>query len=448
MKLLIILLIIFIVLIYIYYYDIYMNYMTIFIVMRGIIAPKCKWWNMSELLLKDGSGVILYNKLKENRNSFNKINLFGNDVNLVTKNSYVKIILDNSPFIFGVGKMKKEFFNSFMKNNVGVSMGCPWKRRRKLNEFVLDTDKVHRYSNIYNTYIKNKIQQNQYNNFNDFMSISKILATKIIFNNDKVNDKVFQMFPESNSIEAFINPNFKVNPEIRNEYFSYLRKNIDNPKENSLVKLCTLIENDKEEIVHQIPHFIFPILGIFHTNIPRLLLLLCNHPQIFEKLIKEINTKLKENGDEYNSIIQMKYLRKCIMELLRLNNPVTSSFRTLLQDYEFNSQNKFKKGDQFLILNNPVLREKEYFKEPNKYIPERWNDEMEKSYYSISFNQGPQRCPSKELSIFLIQSFTVNLLKYKGILNGTGKIYSEKINTENIPQMINPCSIKFKFETK
>ena len=37
------------------------------------------------------------------------------------------------------------------------------------------------------------------------------------------------------------------------------------------------MSNNKEEIRHQIPHFIFPIVGLFVTTIPRLLLLLCIH---------------------------------------------------------------------------------------------------------------------------------------------------------------------------
>ena len=75
----------------------------------------------------------------------------------------------------------------------------------------------------------------------------------------------------------------------------------------------------------------------------------------------------------------------------------------------------FKKGTQFLILNNPVLREKEFFNAPNRFIPSRWTPAMEKSYYAISFNQGPQKCPGKELAIYLAQNFIYNLIKIKKI---------------------------------
>ena len=48
-----------------------------------------------------------------------------------------------------------------MEKNVGVSKGCPWKRRRKLNEDVLNTDFLHTYSDIYNRMISKIDSENQ-----------------------------------------------------------------------------------------------------------------------------------------------------------------------------------------------------------------------------------------------------------------------------------------------
>ena len=97
-----------------------------------------------------------------------------------------------------------------------------------------------------------------------------------------------------------------------------------------------------------------------------------------------------------------------------------------------------------MILNNAILREKVFFKQPNKFIPSRWTSKMEKSMYSVSFNQGPQRCPGKELAIYIAQSFIYNLIKIKKI-DSKNKIICKKINTKNISQVINPCNIKFIF---
>ena len=65
---------------------------------------------------------------------------------------------------------------------------------------------------------------------------------------------------------------------------------------------------------------------------------------------------------------------------------------------------------------------------------------MEQSYYAISFNQGPQRCPAKELVIFLTQSFIYNMFKVMDVQ----KIKVKKIDLTNVPQVLNPCEVKIK----
>jgi len=108
----------------------------------------------------------------------------------------------------------------------------------------------------------------------------------------------------------------------------------------------------------------------------------------------------------------------------------------------------FERGTQFLILNNPILRDEEIFKEPNKYIPERWltDKNLEKSYYSIMFNQGPQRCPGKELSILLLQLSLYYYLKYSGVINKKNDLdCSYTYQNGTTPQMLNPCILEFHF---
>ena len=408
------------------------------LVKRGILSQNCLWYKISDVLLNDGAGVDLYNLLKEKKGNFPLTKQFDEDIYLVNNVHHIKQILDNSPTIFGVGKLKMSYFKSFMEKNVGVSQGCPWKKRRHINEVALQTDKLHSDSGLYNTYIKEHIQK--WNNidkieYKDFGVLGKYIASKIIFGVDKVHEDVFNVFSEADTTNSLIDTHFQINETTRSNYLKVYNTYIDNPQPNTLIQLCLTVSNDREEIIHQIPHFVFPIAGLFITSIPRLLIMLCNHRDKLGKVVKEINS---------NDVYNLPYLRKCIMETVRLINPLITTFRTLLRDYTFDEKYSFKKGTQFLILNNPVLREKEFFEKPNQFIPERWTPEMEKSYYAISFNQGPQRCPGKEMVIFLAQSFVYNFVKLKKIDHNT-QIDTIEIDTNNIPQIINPCTIYFTF---
>ena len=429
---------------------VYLNYDNIkvwiinrVIVLRGILAPDCFWYKISDLILYDGSGIELYNKYKKKYGDFALTHMFNEKIYLVTNNKFIKIILDNSPTIFGAGKLKIKFFKSFMEKNVGVSNGCPWKKRRHINEYALDTDMLHQYSDKYSHDMEQAlIKWNQKNTlvYSNFVNFGKFMAKKIVFNAEEINPDIFNIFKEANTLTAF-EKNYKINRKIHDNYTKTLNYYIDNPNNYSLVKLLTEISNDKEEIRHQIPHFIFPIVGLFVTTIPRVLVLLFNHPNVLNKVVKEIN-----NVDilSSRSIYNLSFLRKCILETLRLNNPVITTFRTLLQDFSFSKKYHFKKGTQFLILNNPVLREKEFFIKPDQFIPSRWTNEMEKSYYAISFNQGPQGCPGRELAIFLAQSFLYNFIKVRKITSKT-RVKTVSLDTSNIPQIINPCSIVISF---
>lgn len=407
------------------------------IVKRGLITTNCIWWKISDFLIKDSSGINLFYELKKKyNNKIVPVYLGFNKMYLVTDMNSIKTILDTSPDIFGVGKLKYNMFKSFMEKNVGVSEGCPWRMRRQLNEDVLFPNKLHPYYNLYKSYISELFSEKIPTNFNEFLKHGIQLSSKIIFN-DRISSDIYKIFNNANTIWSAYSDGITLNKKIYNKYISTLTNQIRNPKKNSLIELLvnTKIKNlDKicieslsyldyeKEMLDQIPHWMFPIPSAVAVSSLRVLLLLCNHPS---KLLKAKNNKT--------------YLRNCILETLRLNNPVVTMMRTLLTDFKFETGSFFKRGTQFLILTNPILRSPEFFKYPNKFYPERWNSELENSYYSIMFSQGPQKCPGKELAILIIQ------LVVSEYLNRVSYLYCKKINTNIIPQMIDACKINLTY---
>ena len=285
-----------VVILYIYYETIKFNYRAFLMFNRGVIAPNKFWANASETLLSDASGVKYYTELKKKYGHFAPQNFFGRKIYLVTHVPYMKEMLDKSPDIFGVGTIKYDVFKSFMAKNVGVSHGCPWKQRRQLNEKVLSTDKIPRYAELYHKYIYDiiKAQKTLPANFDDFNKIGQQVAFKIVFNQDNVIPQVVNIFPEANSMRAILLGESKLNPHIKKTYTDYLNNQIDDPKTFSLVNLATNSikdiklchnENKKDEIFHQISHWVFPIVSSFHSNIPIFMTLIRNYPISYTTLI-------------------------------------------------------------------------------------------------------------------------------------------------------------------
>lgn len=454
-------------LIYFYYNEIKANILASLIIKRGILAPNCYWWKITEKMISDTNGLELYDSLKKYNQPFVKVNFLGQDTYVVIDPQYIKIILDQSPDIFGPGNLKYNLFKTFMPKNIGISSGCPWRLNRLNNENTLFSETLHPYYQHYHHLIEKLMKNNLPKNFGQFQTLAKKITMLIVFNDQYNNDDIFKYLSQANSLQAVAFSYSSINPTIHQSNINYYFDQIRSPKKFSLVELavksytsqsnhintnqinidsvCNTIKNFGnifDEIISQIPHWIFPVVGLTAVNVPRILTMLCNHPEVFKKLIDNINSI--PNINDAKQIYDSKYLRYCILETLRLNNPVTTTFRLLLFDYQL-AQYSFNKGDQFLILNGPFLRDSKAIQYPNRYIPERWNEQMEKSYYTLIFGQGPQRCPGKEFSILIIQLVLVNYFKYSNILNFGPQILkcSYKVDPLNIPQMFNPCNLHF-----
>jgi hypothetical protein len=406
------------------------NILIILTLKRGILSQNCFWWKVSEFN-SDLTGAQIYQKFKT-KGRFVKINVLGRNIYLLTDLNDIKQLLDLSPNPFGPGVVKKNFFDTFMPKNVGISVNPEWKYRREYNDKVLQTDKNHYLNPIFDDYIKESFLSIQPKNFEEFTELTKQLTSKIIFGTYQYNPIIYKVFKEADSIfSALLNIN-TVNSEDLEQYKTYLNYELQNPKENTLISIANKYHKllPTDEIIDQIPHWIFPIAGLFSVHLPRLLVVLANHPDILEQVIIEI----KNN----NLVTDYNYTRKCILEMFRLNNPVNSTFRQLLESFTFNNSDKvFEKGDQLVFFNNPLMRD--LFDYPNQFVPSRWNTQLENSYRALMFNQGNQRCPGKELSISLLTMAIKNYLEINNYTINT----TIKIDTEFIPYLINPCTITF-----
>lgn len=399
-----IILIIFLILLYllIEYQDlIKMTILSFFIIKRGILRPNKFWWTVQDYFIKDVNGNNLYKSFKD---PITKVNFWGIiDMHLVKDIGVVKYILNNSPCLFKAGYPKYKFFKSFMDKNIGISECPEWFWRRKFNEGTIN-------NHLINKNLLTKLPCN----FDDFMSDAKRIAKLIVFSNTGIGDDLFEIFDDANTVVSLFS-NYKVSNKKLLQYITMARPG------SMVYDLMNSKElRSYEEFVDQVPHWIFPIVGTISQTAPRLLCILYNHPNILEEVK---NKKIK--------------LRHCILELLRLNSPVITVFRESTEDIIICGK-EYPKGTQFIILNNPIMRDEKYFQDPNKYKPERWGKINENDYISLMFGQGPQKCPGKELAINLLIEYVGNIIKYPFKLQPS-------IDTDNIPQMINPYEIRIDY---
>ena len=82
-----------------------------------------------------------------------------------------------------------------------------------------------------------------------------------------------------------------------------------------------------------------------------------------------------------------------------------------LLEVDDNSISKRIKDIKKIAIEKKLKIEIKKFKNPNMFMPFRWNKDLENSYYDLTFNQGPQICPGRNLAIALLQSYIIIYLK-------------------------------------
>jgi cytochrome P450 len=407
------------------------NLVMIFTLNRGIISQNCFWWRLNDAM-PDATGTAVYKRLKE-QGRFVALNLLGQKIYLVTDIYDITQLLTLSPNPFGPGILKENFFSTFIPQNVGIAVNPDWKYKREYNDKVLETDRLHQYNDTFGEYIQEAFTSIQPKNFEEFTELTRGLTSQIIFGSYEYNPIIYKVFKQADSLlSARFHVN-TVNQKDLEEYRNYLRNELEHPKPKTLLHLAnqyhTMLPMDS--VIDQIPHWVFPIAGLFSVHLPRLLVLLANHPGELEKVKQEIF--------EQKYLQKDNYIRKCILELFRLNNAVNSTFRGLTEPFTFEKDTQvFEPGTQFVFFNNPVLRD--LFESPNEYIPSRWNLTLEESFAALMFNQGNQRCPGKELVISLITQALVVYLELKHFSIHT----NIQINPSFVPYILNPCTIEFR----
>ncbi|XP_044731386.1 cytochrome P450 6k1-like isoform X2 [Chrysoperla carnea] len=122
------------------------------------------------------------------------------------------------------------------------------------------------------------------------------------------------------------------------------------------------------------------------------------NPEIQIKLRKEIQTVLARNGGKltYESVFEMKYLDCCFKETLRLYPSLGYLDREALDTYTFPGTNlTIEKGTPVIISLAGMQKDPQYFKNPDVYDPERFNDENKDKippYVFMPFGDGPRNC--------------------------------------------------------
>ncbi|KAL5747080.1 hypothetical protein ACOSQ2_024377 [Xanthoceras sorbifolium] len=141
---------------------------------------------------------------------------------------------------------------------------------------------------------------------------------------------------------------------------------------------------------------------------------LAEFPDVYNKVLNEqmeiANSKKPGEFLNWDDISKMKYSWNVACEVLRLETPGLAAFREVINDFVF-SGFSIPKGWKLYWSVHSTHKNSEYFPQPEKFDPTRFDGEGPAPYTFVPFGGGPKMCPGKEYSRLEVLVFMHNLIK-------------------------------------
>ena len=184
--------------------------------------------------------------------------------------------------------------------------------------------------------------------------------------------------------------------------------------ENTETKSSGYLSND--EIVATVTTIILAGYETTNNALSYTAYLLALNPTIQDKLIKEINDYYEVNPDSslYDAAENIEYVAMVLYESLRMFPPAPRTNRECKQTCAVTDDLIIEEGVEisfpiFLLHRNP-----EYWPNPDKFDPERFNPNTKQSYPTFAylpFGEGPRNCIGKRLALLEAKMTLIAIFK-------------------------------------
>lgn len=208
---------------------------------------------------------------------------------------------------------------------------------------------------------------------------------------------------EMKSIKILHNYTKSVIKKRKEEYKNRLKNN-EEPKKRRKAFLDMLLEANMEkklmsdnDIRQEVDTFMFEGHDTTASSMSFLIYNIAKYKDIQEKIVEE---QRRIFGDDrtrpatYQDLLEMRYLEMVIKENMRLFPPIPFYARQVNEDIYYDGW-LLPKGLNIVLFAYGILRNPEYFDEPEKFVPERFLPEVQATrlpYSYIPFSAGPRNC--------------------------------------------------------
>jgi len=175
---------------------------------------------------------------------------------------------------------------------------------------------------------------------------------------------------------------------------------------------------------------------------------LAEFPHVYQRVLQEQKEILKEKkekeGLRWEDIEKMRYSWNVACEVMRIVPPLSGTFREAIDHFSFKGF-YIPKGWKLYWSATATHMNPDYFPEPERFEPNRFEGSGPKPYTYVPFGGGPRMCPGKEyarLEILIFMHNLVNRFKWEKVFPNENKIVVDPlpIPDKGLPIRIFPQS--------
>ena len=137
------------------------------------------------------------------------------------------------------------------------------------------------------------------------------------------------------------------------------------------------------------------------TTLTWTLLLLAQHPVVWDKLAEEVQSVLSDRPPTYADLPRLRYTEQVLKESMRLYPPAWALGREVIQNCQVGDY-VLKRGALVYVSQWAMHRDPRFFDAPEQFCPERWQDNLEQRLprgVYFPFGAGPRVCIGKAFSV-------------------------------------------------
>lgn len=387
-------------------------------------AVGCRW--ARALMEREGAGSL-------------DLPVPGGPVGVVGRRECSEAILSGAPDRGGAppGSLKEEAMGFLAPAALTVAHGRDWRRLRRFNERVLEMDGDEAFTGAVLRAVRDAFAEpiRDLDDVRERMgrAMVAIVVGPVEPEADPAEDAriLFDVVqsPLRRKVLGFLYS------RRRDRLFGILERALDAPERSPPTLLSRAREAggdlSREEILQQVPHWMFTFTGSGTDLLGRTLALVTARPQVLDRLVAEVESA--GPPDDPATVEGLSFLEACLRETGRLFPPVTRTFHRAEGEEGGELVHWFP-----LLQRDPTLGES-----VDAFHPDRWTGSEPDGPARASnlFLRGPRACPGESLILFVCKAALARRLE-----GGSVESRESRLSRDPLPVSFPDGEIRFQIQ--